>query len=468
MNKENEFIKNTIILLLGKFSTQIVSFLLLPLYTYKLSTSDYGYVDLAQTYISLLVPVILLQLDSGVFRYLIDIRKNEEDKKKIIASSFYCVCTIIILLLGIVFIIKRYVDINYFYSIIFNIFIMVLNMYMMSIARGNGNNKHYAISSCIMAALNLIINVILIIAFKYNAKSILISASISNAISLIYIFLVEKVYKYINVKNIDFKELKRLLKYSIPMIPNALSWWIVGLSDRTIIVNLLNVSANGIYSISCKFSNLLNSVFSIFSMSWQETASIHINDNDAGEFFSKMITNIFNFFTIISCIIVGALPLIFNILIGTEYKDAYNYIPILLLGNIFNVLVGLFGGIYIAKKMTNKVAITTIASAILNIIINLMLIRKIELYAACFSTVIAYFVMSIYRYYDVRKYLYIKLNIKRCSKYIIGFVLLLIPYYYKIEYLSLILVLVICIIYILENKKNIIESVGKMKVKNIQ
>ena len=59
----------------------------------------------------------------------------------------------------------------------------------------------------------------------------------------------------------------------------------------------------------------------------------------SGKFFSKMITNIFNFFVIISCIIVGILPLMFNVVIGAEYKESYNYIPILLLGNIFNVLV---------------------------------------------------------------------------------------------------------------------------------
>ena len=46
MSKEKEYIKNTVILLIGKFSTQIVSFLLLPLFTYKLSADNYGYYKL--------------------------------------------------------------------------------------------------------------------------------------------------------------------------------------------------------------------------------------------------------------------------------------------------------------------------------------------------------------------------------------------------------------------------------------
>ena len=107
-------------------------------------------------------------------------------------------------------------------------------------------------------------------------------------------------------------------------------------------------------------------------MSWQETASIHIKDKDADEFFSKIINNIFILFIVLSCGIVGLLPLVYNYIIGKDYINAYNYIPILLIGNLFNVLVGLFGGIYVAKKMTNKVAVTTIYSAIINIILNIL------------------------------------------------------------------------------------------------
>lgn len=465
MYKEHEFVKNTIILLIGKFSTQIVSFLLLPLYTYKLSTSDYGYIDLVQTYISLIAPIFLLQLDSAIFRYLIDVRKEKQYKSKIITSSFFCLCFILFVTTIFSYVLSKFIVLKYYFLIIFNIYAIVLNMYIMAIARGNGNNKHYSIASCITAILNLAINVVLIAFCGFNAESILISAIVSNIISFIYIFIIEKVYLFIQFNCIDFKILSKLLKYSIPMIPNALSWWIVGLSDRTIIVKLISTSANGIYSVACKFSNLLNNFFSIFNMSWQETASLHINDKDADIFFSNIIDNIFNLFIFISCCIIGILPLIFDICIGNEYIEAYIYIPIVLLGNIFSVLVGLFGGIYIAKKMTNKVAITTIYSAIINILINIIFIGKLKLFAACLSTVLAYFIMSIYRYYDIKKYLNIKLDIKKYSKYLIFFIIMLIPYYLYKKYLLLFILIVISIIYFYENRKFILSYLERIKSK---
>ena len=97
MNRKNEFIKNTAILFIGKIATQFITFFLLPLYTNKLATKDYGTIDLIQTYISLLVPVLTLRLDSVVFRFLIDKRDNKDEIQEVVSNTsflliltFYC------------------------------------------------------------------------------------------------------------------------------------------------------------------------------------------------------------------------------------------------------------------------------------------------------------------------------------------------------------------------------------------
>ena len=78
MSRSKEFTKNTLLLFIGKFTTQFISFFLLPLYTRYLITYDYGYVDLIQTYISLFVPVLILRIDSAIFRFLIEKRNDKE------------------------------------------------------------------------------------------------------------------------------------------------------------------------------------------------------------------------------------------------------------------------------------------------------------------------------------------------------------------------------------------------------
>ena len=400
MNKNKELVKNTIIIFIGKFCTQFITLLLLPLYTHFLSTEDYGYIDLIQTYLTFFIPLILLKIDAGIFRFLIDARKSEEEKNKIITNG---------------------------------IFIMFL------------------------------------VGFHKNGKYVLIASLISNIICTIYLLIVNKILKNVKIKYIDKKLIKDLLKYSIPMIPNELSWWIVHVSDRTIISYALGVAANGIYSVSCKFSNILSSIFNIFNLSWQESAALHINDTDKDEFFSNVINKVFNLFICFCIGILACLPFVFELLIKDSYREAYKYVPILLLANIFSVLIGLIGSIYVAKKMTKEVAKTTMIAAIINLTIDIALIKVIGIYAAAISTLVSYMLLAIYRYIDVQKYVKVKIPIKNIVVNSIIFILVVVLYLYNNIALNVINLL-LCILYaIIVNKELLIEFkkvIGK-KVKNI-
>ncbi len=462
MSKEKEFAKNTVVLLIGKFMTQLLTFLLLPLYTYKLATDDYGYIDLLQTYISLLVPIVLLQLDSAVFRFLIEYRKDSIKQKEIITNSVIFIFFIAIVLILTSFILSKIFVINYFYLIVLNILALMINFYFLSISRGFSDSVTYSISSIITCVITFIVNLVLILLCGFDGKSILIASIIANLCASIYICIKKKVYEYICLRYLSKEMLKELLKYSIPMIPNVISWWIVGLSDRTMITYFISTTANAIYSVACKFSNLINSIFAIFNISWQETASIHINDEDANEFFSKMILSIYKIFVMLSCGIIGFLPLVFNIVIGNEYIDAYNYIPILILANICYVMDGLLGGIYVAKKMIKKVAITTTVSAIINIAINFILIKKIALFAASISTLIAYLSITIYRYWDIKKFINIKLNINSILIYIFYYFVLMILYYLQLKIISIIVLCIIVSLYVIENRDIILKVINKV------
>lgn len=465
MSKEKEYAKNTIILLIGKFATQFMSLLLIPLYTHYLLTSDYGSVDLIQTYITLFVPILTVKLDSAVFRFLIDERKNEKGKKKIITNVFIVLLISIIIFTIIFLFFVKIIKIQYKLLIYFNIFILMISNIFLQILRGIGKNKEYTISAIISAIVTAIINVICILILKKGASSILLATTIANLICIIYIFINTKINKYINLKLINKKCLKELLKYSLPMIPNELSWWIVNVSDRSIITYFIGATFNGIYTISCKFSNIINTIFNIFNMSWQETASLHINDEKKEEFFSNMINKLFNLFSSLSLLMLAILPFVFKIIIGEGYYDAYRYIPILLFGNIFNILVSLLGGIYIAYKKIKEITIATLIAAIINIILNIIFINKFKLYAASISTFISYVLLAIYRYIDVQKYMKIKLNYKILCSLIILFILMNMVYYYNNIYFNIVMFAIIVCYFLLINKKIINESVKVLRKK---
>lgn len=453
MNKKKELAKNTIIIFLGKVCTQLISFFLLPLYTGYLSTKQYGTVDLIQTYVRLLVPLITIELEMGVFRFLIDARGREKDTKEVMTNNFTILFLSLFLFSVVYLVVTQFVKIDYRFLILFDVFICTITGNLLQVARGFGKTLDYSIACIITGVTTVLLNILLIVFMGMRVPGMVISMAVANGFGALYLFIKLKMYKYFKRELVDKLLIKKMIKYSAPLVPNSLSWWIVSVSDRSIVSAILGTAANGIYAVSNKFPTLLSSIFAIFNMSWCESATLHIDSSDRDEFFSDICNTIVKLFTSLGVGLIACMPFVFPILINAKYDAAYIYIPILTLGVVFNVGVSLYSSIYIAKKMTKQVASTSVMGAITNIVVNVLLIKYIGLYAAAFSTMIAYFIMMVYRHFDLKKYLNIKYEKGLFVKIISIFTFTLILYYQRDMYLDILNLFVVVIYSIVINKE---------------
>lgn len=452
MNKKKQLAKNTIIIFFGRVCTQLISFFLLPLYTSYLATKEYGTVDLIQTYVTLLVPIITLELEMSIFRFLIDSRKSEKETNKLISNNFFILGISLSIFSILYIIVSSIVTIPYRWLILVDIIVCVLSGNFLQVARGFGKTLDYAIS-CILTGLTTVISNIILICFVHmQAEGMIISMALANFICSLYLFIRLKLYSKINFKIVDFKQIKEMYKYSLPLIPNGISWWIVNVSDRSIISIVLGASANGLYAISNKFPTIISSLTGVFNLSWSESAALHINSSDRDEFFSDITNTVLRLFMALGVGMLACMPFVFPILIDVKYNDAYNYIPFLVLGTVFNVAICLYSQVYLAKKLSKQVASTAIVGAIINILINVIFIKQIGLYAAAISTMISYFVMMIYRHFDLKKYVNIKVEKKLIIESIIIYTFTLLIYYQKSIILHVICLLIVCIYAFITNK----------------
>lgn len=452
MNKKKQLAKNTIIIFFGRVCTQLISFFLLPLYTSYLATKEYGTVDLIQTYVTLLVPIITLELEMSIFRFLIDSRKNEKETNKLISNNFFILGISLSIFSILYIIVSSFVTIPYRWLILVDIIVCVLSGNFLQVARGFGKTLDYAIS-CILTGLTTVISNIILICFVHmQAEGMIISMALANFICSLYLFIRLKLYSKINFKIVDFKQIKEMYKYSLPLIPNSISWWIINVSDRSIISIVLGASANGLYAISNKFPTIISSLTGVFNLSWSESAALHINSSDRDEFFSDITNTILRLFMALGVGMLACMPFVFPILIDVKYNDAYNYIPFLVLGTVFNVAICLYSQVYLAKKLSKQVASTAIVGAIINILINVIFIKQIGLYAAAISTMISYFVMMVYRHFDLKKYVNIKIEKKLIIESIIIYTFTLLIYYQKSIILHAICLLIVCIYAFITNK----------------
>lgn len=467
MSKGKDLAKNTAIVSIGKICTQLITFFLLPVYTAVLSNEEYGVVDLLNTLTSLLLPIATLQIEQGVFRYLIDCRENKEKQTTLITTIMRFMIIQLIICIIIFLCASPFIHNEYKYFLMANLVMGMFSTILLQICRGLGDNPTYAIGSFITGALTVVLNVIFIVSLHWGAYGMLGATAISNLLCSVYIFMKKKIYKYIKPKQYDKTTLKEIIKYSVPLIPNMISWWIVSASDRTIISAVIGIAQNGIYSAANKFSGVFTTLYSVFNLTWTESASININSEDRDEFFSKILDFVIRFFGCLCLGTIAVMPFVFNVLINEKFAEAYYQIPILILGSVFNILVSFIGSIYVAKKLTKEIAKTSVIAAIINIAINIVLIKSIGLYAASISTVIAYVLMFIYRWIDVKKY--VKFNVNKILMFvlIIMYGVTIFTYYLRSLVISAVVLGVVAIFAVIANINSVtyLKQIVKSKIK---
>lgn len=454
MSREKKLVKSTIIITIGKVCTQLITFLLLPLYTGVLSTEEYGIVDLLNILVVLLMPVISLQIEQAVFRELIEVRNDNDKKSELISSTVFTVILQCIIFFILFIIVSPFIKNDYKIFLMTNVLANIFLSLLLQIVRGLGDNKAYSIGSFVSGISTVVLNVIFLAFVKLGATGMLLGTCLGQIFASVYLIISLKLYKFIKLKYFNKLTVKGLLKYSIPLIPNAISWWIFNASDKVIVSAILGVEQNGILSASLKFSSVYITFYNILNMSWTESIASSINDSDINEYFNHTFDIIMRLFTSLAVGMIACMPFVYPIMINQKFSSGYDLVPISLLGSLFNVMVGLISVVYIAKKNTKAVANISVISAIINVTVHLVLIRWTGLYAAVISTFVAFFIMTIYRIIDVsKKYFKINFNLKFCIISFISFVFVFVCYYINNFYLSIIGITIAIAFALYANKK---------------
>ena len=412
MSKRNkEFFLNTLIIFLGKLSTRFIVFLLLPLYTAILSQEEYGLADLITSYITLLIPVVSLELELGVFRFLIEAKNDSKKQGDVLTIAFRLYFFLGLVFTGLFFIADNIFHFPYHYSILASVLIGFYCGLFQQIARGLNDNISYSVSCFIAGVSTTIANIILIKQIGFGGEGILISTVIGNALCTIFLFFKLKIGKRISRKY-DKELSKELVRYSLPLVPNTVSWWIINAADRTVVTALLNVAKNGIYAVSVKFPSAVAGIFYTYQISWSQSAALHVDDEDADVFYSEMFDLTARVFGAICISLIGVMPWVFPIFVKPGFAEAYKYVPWAMFGVYLYALSTMFNGIYTAKKDTKVVARTASIGAAINLLMDLPLVPLVGIYATSISTMTAYLFMLVYRAIDIKRYSSVKYDYK--------------------------------------------------------
>lgn len=408
MNKYKKLAFNSFIFTIGNMGSKLISLFLVPLYTYYLTSGEYGTVDLISTTMSLLIPIFTVSIFDAVLRFVMD--KNENPK--IILNN-----ALLVTLLGVIFAFLLYPIfkillpfpnlMNYFYLFLLT---QAINSTFLQFIRAIGKVKLFAGMGIVSALVISCSNIILIVILKLGSTGYLVSLILSDIVILTIMLFFGEIYKYISFKNFNWNLMKKMMFYSLPLIPNALMWWVMGVVDRYFITFYLGLASNGLYAVANKVPNLLSMVNSIFFQAWQMSAIEEANDDNKNKFFTTVFDVFSTSMIIASSILLVILKPLISTVISQEYFISWEYVPFLLLGVVFSSFSGFLGTNYIANKNTKGVFKTSVIGAIINVIGNVILIPRTGVNGASISTMISFFIVWIIRIFDTKKYVIIHIN----------------------------------------------------------
>lgn len=449
MNYSRKLMENTMIYAIGNFSSRAIGFLLLPLYTYQLNASEYGYYDLIIVSISLMLPLVIMQLPEGMYRFVLEGNGGNDE---IISNAFFLVVRNIVIF-NLVYIFVEIIfpfELAILIQIYFNVVIML--RFFQQLARAKKATKLYSLTGLLTSVIILISNLILLLIFGLKVEALLISNIIANICAIILIEVNLKIFKCIKFSSVTSESKKKLLKFSLPLIPTSIIWWVMNVSDRYFITYYLGQSSNGIYAIANKIPAILIIIYGFYNLAWQDVAISSIKNEDINKSYSEIFKKIFSLVLSTLIVFISFSNMIFKMAFSSEYLEAVYILPYLLYGAAFYCFSAFYGIGFRTSNQTSGEMSSSIIGALINVIINFIAIPLFGIKAAAISTMLSFLIVWITRILMTKKYYTITLNKKIIIYYIIVLVTNFMLFISKNNVLQIINILLAIIVFYNANK----------------
>jgi len=401
--------RHTVIYSLGNLSTKLIGFILLPLYTKHITVAEYGVLGILEITIMILTHILILGQPQAYIRF----HNSEEYNKKSTLFTLFIFLFSISLLVNVIgqhcsSILSSYFskpgEFEIYFKLCFYIIpLQVINNLFLSALRAREKSIVFAIGNIIRLGIVLGFNIYFVAFAQLGIKGVLYSYLIGDSLLLLFLlpFIISEM-----IPKFETKILKAALHFGIPLIFTSLAGMLLNMGDRYILKLLVNYHEVGLYNLGYKVAGVLNMLF-IQSFSLSLLPMVYKMYGKPGDkrYYSKMLTYfLFVLFWAGLGLTLFGKELITLLALNPDYWSAYQVVPYIILGYIFsggNYVVSL--GLYLKMK-TNYVAFNTIGAAILNIVLNFILIPQFKMIGAAIATIISFMTLYFITYFVADRY----------------------------------------------------------------
>ena len=405
MGRKKKLFSNTMIFGAGTFISKVLVFLLMPLYTAYLSTEEFGVADIIMQTANLIIPIAVLGVSDGLFRFTLDADPNR--RKQIFSVAILMLAigmaplAIIIQLFRLSSVYTDFVWLLFFYICAANLHMIVANY-----VRGCDRTKVYAFQGIVNTVLVIIFNVLFLVVFDMGVTGYLLSVVLADFLVSVGLIIFCRLYKDIRFGGMSKTLSKELFKFSIPYIPLTLMWSITSASDRFVILAVMGENAtaiNGLYAAAYKLPTLITIAGGIFIKAWQISSVSESDANERASFFGNVYKNYLSLMFTGGAFLIAFSRLFTKILLNDSYYDSWKFVPVLAIAMVFSAFSEFLGSIYFVHKNSVRSLVTAAFGAGMNIALNFALIPFLGAMGAAIATAVCYAIVFLIRLIDTRR-----------------------------------------------------------------
>lgn len=401
MNKLKLFVENFLVYGIGGVISKIIPLIMVPIVTRLMPNSDYyGISDLSNTVVSFASAIAVMGMYDAMYRMFFE--KDDNDYKKRICSTALAFTLVTSVVVFVVMIFLKDIIAQYFFSdrkyayVVYLSAIATLvgatNSIISAPTRMQNKRKIFLITNTVSPILSYSISVPMLLAGHYVIALPL--AAIIAGVTMELSFGILN-HTWFDLKKFDKKLLKEMLAIAIPLFPNFLIYWLFNSCDKVMITNMIGIGAAGIYSVSSKLGHCSQLIYTAFAGGWQFFAFSTMKDSDQ----VKTNSNIFEYLGAISFVSTAFICAwsypIFKLLFTEEYLSGYVAAPYLFFAPLLQMLFQVAANQFLVVKKTWPNMLILLSGAVVNIIINYLLIPILGIEGASIATLVGYIISDI-------------------------------------------------------------------------
>ena len=407
-SKQQSFIKGSAILIASNMIIKGINFFLLPLYTKYLTPDMLGISDSISNFTAILFPLLVMGLDSAFSAFYFD-RHNEAHHHKVMNTI-----RITMLMASLVPIIMAagakpiasmlFGDSEYYMLVAVSLISVSVNLWHLPfslLARMRNRMALFALVNTVASLAMVFLNVFFLTAMHLGAYSLIFSTACVQLLQfLMYRFLMKE---KLDSKAYDRDLLKKMMTFSLPLIPNALATWVLALSDRYIVLHYCGTEEVGLYGVAARFATAVSLVANGIYMSYTTYAYDKRGDADDKQNYSRIL-NAFVYAIMGVCVTASLFAReIIDIMADNSYADTAVLIAPILFGQLFYGINTLIGYAITFEKKSKYILLITTSGAVFNVVLNFIFVPGNGALAASYTTLASYMLMVMLTYYYAQK-----------------------------------------------------------------